>query len=54
MEATLEKDTPESAALYLPEPTTVAGTGLDYGMLLDLTLKTIYFAGRPSARAICR
>ncbi len=53
MEATLAKDTPKSKAPFLPEPTTVAAVGLDYGMLLDLTLKTVYFAGRPSARAIC-
>ena len=53
MEAALVKDTPESNAPFLPEPTTVAAVGLDYGMLLDLTLKTVYFAGRPSARAVC-
>jgi len=34
------------------EPQTVAETGLDFGLLLDLTLKSIYSAGRPSARLI--
>jgi predicted ATPase with chaperone activity len=38
---------------FLPQPATIADTGLDYGMVLDLTLKTIYYAGRPSARALC-
>ena len=51
MEATLQK-MPGSSQL-LRQPATVAETGLDYGLILDLTLKTIYYAGRPSARAVC-
>ncbi len=34
------------------EPQTVEETGLDFGLLLDLTLKSIYSAGRPSARLL--
>ncbi len=44
---------PEERGLFLPEPATAEETGLDYGFILDLGLKTIYYAGRPSARAIC-
>lgn len=53
MEITLEKKLPGSGQLFLPEPQTVAETGLDFGLILDLTLKTIYYGGRPSARTIC-
>src|SRR5687767_4878179 len=52
MEITLEAKLPENQGVFIPEPTSVAETGLDHGLLLDLTLKTIYYAGRPSARAI--
>lgn len=52
MEATLEQKG-QTGGLNLPEPNTVADTGLDYGLIRDLTLKTIYYAGRPSARLIC-
>src|SRR5687768_16471514 len=53
METTLEAQRPDHPAAVLPEPATVAETGLDHGLILDLTLKTIYYAGRPSARAVC-
>jgi len=53
MEATLQKPRPKKEALFLPEPTTVEETGLDYGFILDLTLKTIYYIGRPTARLLC-
>ena len=39
-------------ATFIPEPQTVQETGLDFGLLLDLCLKTVYYAGRPSARQI--
>ena len=50
MEATLPRSNP---APFLPQPSTVEETGIDSGLILDLTLKTIYYAGRPSARSIC-
>ena len=53
MDATLQKPIPSSLDRFLRQPETVADTGLDYGLILDLTLKTIYYAGRPSARSIC-
>ena len=36
------------------EPQAAGDTGLDFGLLLDLCLKTIYYAGRPSARLLCQ
>jgi predicted ATPase with chaperone activity len=39
---------------FLAEPSTVEATGVDFGLLLDLCLKSIYYAGRPSARLISR
>jgi predicted ATPase with chaperone activity len=53
LDATLQKPIPSSLDRFLRQPETVADTGLDYGLILDLTLKTIYYAGRPSARSIC-
>ena len=52
MTTALRTEKPEGSGLFLPEPATVEETGLDYGFILDLCLKTIYYAGRPSARAI--
>src|SRR4051812_7006547 len=43
---------PEAAAPFQPQPSTVEETGIDFGQLIDLCVKTIYFAGRPSARTI--
>lgn len=37
---------------YLPQPTSVESTGIDPGLLLDLCIKTVYYAGRPSARLV--
>src|SRR5688500_7556356 len=54
MEAVLQKPQPQSSAAFLPQPTTVSETGLEFGLILDLTLKTIYYAGKPSARSICQ
>lgn len=38
---------------FRPQPITVEETGLGLGQLIDLCIKTIYYAGRPSAREIC-
>lgn len=38
--------------VYLPQPTSVESTGIDPGLLLDLCMKTVYYAGRPSARLV--
>jgi predicted ATPase with chaperone activity len=52
MRHSIEK--PESSRLTddspLIEPMTVADTGLDLGFLAELTLKTMYYSARPSAR----
>ena len=38
---------------FRPQPTTVDDTGVDFGQLVDLCVKTIHYRGRPSAREIC-
>ena len=45
---------PSSAPLtpVVPQPTTIEETGLDLALLVDLTLKTIHFSGRPSGRQL--
>lgn len=40
------------AAPFVPQPQTAEETGLDFSMIMDLVIKSIYFAGRPSARQI--
>lgn len=40
------------SAPFVPQPQTIEETGLDLSMILDLVVKSIYFAGRPSARQI--
>ena len=40
-------------APFRPQPNSVEETGIGLGQLTDLCAKTIYFAGRPSARQIC-
>ena len=42
----------EYDAPFRPQPNTVEETGLSFGQILDLCCKTIYYAGRPSAREI--
>lgn len=37
---------------FKSQPNTVEETGIDFGQLLDLCIKTIYYGGRPSARLI--
>jgi predicted ATPase with chaperone activity len=39
-------------ASLAPQPTTIEETGLELSLLVDLTLKSIYFLGRPSARQL--
>ena len=41
------------SAPFVPQPQTIEETGLDFSMVLDLVVKSIYFSGRPSARQIC-
>jgi predicted ATPase with chaperone activity len=41
------------AAPFVPQPQTIEESGLDFSMVLDLVVKSIYFNGRPSARHIC-
>ena len=36
----------------VPQPSTIEDTGIELSMLVDLTLKTIHFAGRPSGRQL--
>jgi hypothetical protein len=47
-------ETPSDAlsAPFLSQPQSIADTGLDFSMLVDLCVKAIYFAGRPTARQI--
>jgi hypothetical protein len=42
----------EDDAPFRAQPNTVEETGLGFGQLLDLCCKTIYYAGRPSAREV--
>jgi len=39
-------------APFRAQPNTIEETGIGFGQLLDLCIKTIYYAGRPSARDI--
>jgi hypothetical protein len=54
MEAVLQKPQLPGSTAFLPQPATVADTGLEFGLILDLTLKTVYYSGKPSARSICQ
>jgi predicted ATPase with chaperone activity len=42
----------DGEAPFIAQPTTIEETGLELSMLVDLTLKTIYFYGRPSGRVL--
>jgi len=42
-----------NVAPFVPQPQTIEETGLDFSLVLDLVVKSIYFSGRPSARQIC-
>ena len=39
-------------APFVPQPQTIEDTGLDFGLLVDLSIKSIYYLGRPPARII--
>jgi predicted ATPase with chaperone activity len=41
-----------AAAPFVTQPQTIEETGLDFSMILDLVVKSIYFSGRPAARQI--
>lgn len=43
---------PPLGAPFVPQPQTIEQTGLDFSMILDLVVKSIYFAGRPTARQV--
>src|SRR3990170_888155 len=45
------EETPFEAP-FVAQPRRVEETGLDFGLLLDLCVKTIYYSGRPAARQI--
>ncbi len=46
-----EEEDPRQAP-FVSQPQTIEETGLDFGLLLDLCIKTMYYTGRPRARAI--
>jgi hypothetical protein len=43
---------PDQDLPFLQQPASVEEVGVEFGQLADLCVKTIYFAGRPSARTI--
>lgn len=47
-----EPDSNGLSAPFVPQPQTIEETGLDLSLLVDLCVKSIYFAGRPTARQI--
>jgi predicted ATPase with chaperone activity len=47
-----EQEEDPRRAPFLPQPQTIEETGLDFGLLADLCIKTMYYAGRPRARFI--
>jgi SpoVK/Ycf46/Vps4 family AAA+-type ATPase len=51
---TAKETSKDLEAIFRPQPNTVEETGVSFGQLLDLTVKTIYYGGRPSAREISR
>ncbi len=50
--AIVDRDAPPLEFPFLPQPEKPEDTGIDFGQLVDLAVKTIYYLGRPSARAI--
>jgi hypothetical protein len=42
----------EDEAPFRPQPNTIEETGIGFGQMLDLAVKTIYYSGRPSAREV--
>jgi predicted ATPase with chaperone activity len=51
-EANGANDGGEQAAPFVAQPQTIEETGLDFSTIVDLVVKSIYFAGRPAARQI--
>jgi hypothetical protein len=49
-----KETTQDLDAPFRPQPNSVDETGISFGQLLDLTVKTIYYGGRPSARDIAK
>lgn len=47
-----EQEEDPRRALFISQPQTVEETGLSFSLLLDLCIKTIYYAGRPEMRVI--
>ncbi|MDI6858738.1 MAG: ATP-binding protein [Dehalococcoidia bacterium] len=47
-----ENDRGSPPVVFAPQPQTVEETGLHSGLLLDLCIKCVYFAGRPTGRQI--
>jgi energy-coupling factor transporter ATP-binding protein EcfA2 len=47
-----EQEEDPRQAPSVPQPQTIEETGLDFGLLLDLCIKTMYYIGRPRARVI--
>lgn len=47
-----EADGARDTAPFRPQPNNVEETGVGFGQLLDLCVKTIYYGGRPSARQV--
>ena len=45
-------DKPGYETPFRPQPNTAEETGIGFGQILDLCIKTIYYGGRPSARQI--
>jgi hypothetical protein len=43
---------PNEAIVFRAQPNTVDETGIGFGQLIDLCIKTVYFSGRPSARSV--
>lgn len=53
LSVTVDHDqSPDGEAPFISQPSSVEETGLELSMLVDLTLKTIYFYGRPSGRVL--
>ena len=47
-----EQEEDPREAPFVPQPQTVEETGLDFGLLVDLCVKALYYGGRPKARLI--
>ena len=47
-----EREEDPRQAPFVPQPQTIDETGLDFGLLLDLCIKTMYYIGRPRARVV--